>query len=308
MCIRDRTCLYVYPEGHEKAGERCGSNRYQRKEGPGKGYCYPHARKTGRISKEKIKEIIGKQKDSQLKRHSDRREEKQEVLNQSKITAEERQAKRMKSIDLYHHIMGDENFSLTEMVEEMRTNNMDITLDVHRKAMFVAWWMSDPGTREPKDMYDAGKILGVTKYVVREWVRTPWFASSLKTEGERMDMIIEPHIKKSLHILALSGDKDGVAKFYQEYKRIEVPDVKAGEDDFDPKKVKEAMEGTGILETKSGTIYLDPKGQKTQEIISGAKPLADDNLTVLSKENMERISQYVADVNREEEGDEEGED
>lgn len=221
-----KRCVYVYPESHKRAGERCKSLYVVPNTG---GLCKSHAVQLGRL---KLVHDVG----DKISRGMDAAKLKKDTLDTIKEKGlmpgdlDPDGIERATVEQLYHDIVGDLGVDIGEMVKEIEAQDgisfrtINTSIDFHVQALFVMWWMADPHTRKPKSFTELSKILGRSVYVLRGFLDEKWFYEKLaKSRMDRMKLL-GPYIDRKNAIKALDGDRTATSLFYKNQGKLEPDD------------------------------------------------------------------------------------
>ena len=212
-------CKYTHPDGRP-----CKSPGVL-KDGPGAGYCIGHARKLKLLPREWEEERARKMSASQKKRHAERAKEETDFLWSNQTEKEKEDIKNKNAEDLYHNIIGDKDFDLEELKQDLiEMGEYDKFRDSEdfKLGLFVEWFQAEPETRNPKTVRDAANVLEIRQMKVREWMRSDDFLNKMDEKRVKTAKLIGPAIDRINHLLAINGNKNAIAKFYDQFGRPEI--------------------------------------------------------------------------------------
>jgi hypothetical protein len=251
-------CKYVYPEGHDRAGEKCKSG-YVLKSGPGVGYCQAHAKALGLLSPEYRSKLNESIKKGRNESEAKKREAAEEMLDMAEGDLNPGNLDSSGEVGgfaekLFHDIVGDIDIDISLMVLELKkTNGIEMDsinkeIEVYAQSLFVMWWMADPKTRLPKKLSEFARIVKRPVYVIRKWLDQEWFYRKLDEGRMNRLKLLSPFVDRKNVIRALTGDRSATAEFYKQVGVIKdiSRDKKSLEDGIPEELLEEAIDDTGL--------------------------------------------------------------
>ena len=267
------SCKYVKEDGSPcKSYGALGSEW-----GKAAGYCLGHARKLKLLPPEveqKRKDRVSK---SQTEVHKERNKQERKILSKD-LPVDSPECKEAIG-DMYSNIVGDKEFNLVQLKEdliEMGSGDLFRETEAVKLGLFAEWCVADTGTRIPKTFAEVAEVLEVKQMTLRQWLDSDSFQNNMSKIRMRTAAMVGPHIDKINNILALGGNKNAIAKYYDQFGKPEVKDE--DEDEFD-RATKEMEEKARRLSGKQdgGGVNLTDDERDAMENLVELEPIEDES-------------------------------
>ncbi|MFX0206596.1 MAG: phBC6A51 family helix-turn-helix protein [Candidatus Hodarchaeota archaeon] len=194
-------CRYVYPEGHEKAGQVCGSPYGSSKTG---GFCSGHARMMIPEHREKINNSIreGIEKAKEDKENETKNKDKNKKQSFFKFMAS---------------LLPDGLDATLEYEYIKQLNPMPRESNGAEKYLFALWLMDDQKTRKPQTFEEMATLLGVSVVQLHKWRKDPVIVEVF--DEERRKLMVEQGRIVDIALMAciLRGDVKAIQTYYDIY-------------------------------------------------------------------------------------------